>query len=125
VRSPACTCPRASARTTPTPPPPSADCIIAHGTAQLLQERTFLNSDAYRVHVCDTCGLIAIANLVSGTFECRSCRSSAVSQVYLPYAMKLLTQELMAMVRRHVIPACCGRLSLPPSYSPRSKSRRA
>ena len=71
--------------------------IIAHGSAQLLQERTFFNSDAYRVHVCDSCGLIAIANLAAMAFECRSCKTRAVSQVYLPYAMKLLIQELMAM----------------------------
>ena len=27
------------------------------------------NSDAYRVHVCDKCGLIAIANLRKQSFE--------------------------------------------------------
>jgi DNA-directed RNA polymerase II subunit RPB2 len=62
-----------------------------------MQERTFLNSDTYRVHVCDKCGLFAIANLNAGVFECRSCKSSAVSAVLLPYAMKLLVQELTSM----------------------------
>ncbi len=71
--------------------------IIAHGTAQLMQERTFLNSDAYRVHVCNTCGLIAVADLVKSAFCCLACKTSTISQVYLPYAMKLLIQELMSM----------------------------
>ena len=62
-----------------------------------MQERTFLNSDAYRVHVCEKCGLFAIANLNSNVFECRSCKTSAVAAVYLPYAMKLLVQELTSM----------------------------
>ena len=73
------------------------DCIVAHGTAQLMQERTFLNSDAYRVHVCDSCGLIAVADLVRNVFSCRACKTATVSQVYLPYAMKLLIQELVSM----------------------------
>lgn len=48
-------------------------------------------SDAYRIHVCDTCGMTAIANLKKQSFECRACRSrSSISQVKLPYAAKLL-----------------------------------
>ena len=60
-------------------------------------------SDAYRIHVCELCGLIAVANLTKNTFECRACRSAAsrsrVVQVALPYACKLLFQELLSMVR--------------------------
>jgi len=86
-------------RTPPSPPPPSSsqDCIIAHGTANLLHERLYLNSDAYRVHVCDSCGLIAIADLKTMSFKCHGCNAAKVSQVLIPYACKLMVQELMAM----------------------------
>eukprot|EP01062_Namystynia_karyoxenos_P073503 TRINITY_DN70303_c0_g1_i1.p1 TRINITY_DN70303_c0_g1~~TRINITY_DN70303_c0_g1_i1.p1 ORF type:complete len:1239 (+),score=467.87 TRINITY_DN70303_c0_g1_i1:83-3718(+) len=80
------------------------DCMIAHGASAWLKERLFHVSDHFRVHVCDQCGLFAVADLKtkrsaqSHSFHCTFCKStSKISQVFMPYACKLLFQELMAM----------------------------
>lgn len=75
------------------------DCMIAHGAAGFLKERLMDSSDAFRVHVCGICGLMSvIANLKKGQFECKSCKNKTnIYQIHIPYAAKLLFQELMAM----------------------------
>ncbi len=77
------------------------DCMISHGAARFLKERLMDVSDKYRVHVCETCGLIAEADIRAGSYKCRLCPASKITQVYIPYACKLLFQELLAM---HITP---------------------
>eukprot|EP00775_Hariotina_reticulata_P004587 gene4587-4841_t len=74
------------------------DCIISHGSAAFLKERLFDQSDAYRVHVCERSGLIAVANLKKQNFHSQIYKTdSSIVQVFMPYACKLLFQELMSM----------------------------
>ncbi|KAH9843446.1 DNA-directed RNA polymerase III subunit RPC2 [Teratosphaeria destructans] len=68
------------------------DCLIAYGASQLLLERLMLSSDAHGVDVCETCGMMGYNNW------CQSCQSSrGVVKMTMPYAAKLLIQELMSM----------------------------
>ena len=58
-----------------------------------LRDRTLECSDKYRVHLCEMCGLIAIANLRKQVFLCKRCNNKTrIAQVEVPYAFKLLVQ---------------------------------
>jgi len=63
-----------------------------------MRERMFFHSDKYSVHVCDHCGMIAKADMEQKDYNCKACNNSTdISRVYIPYACKLLFQELMSM----------------------------
>ncbi|ODQ80571.1 hypothetical protein BABINDRAFT_160834 [Babjeviella inositovora NRRL Y-12698] len=68
------------------------DCVIAYGASQLLLERLMVSSDAFEVDVCNSCGLMGYNTW------CTTCKSSEhVIKMTIPYAAKLLFQELLAM----------------------------
>ena len=68
------------------------DAIIAHGSSSFLREKLFLLSDKYKMPVCKSCGLVGAPNKE----QCRSCKKP-LANVNIPYAAKLLFQELLAM----------------------------
>eukprot|EP00920_Eleutheroschizon_duboscqi_P007227 GHVT01016600.1.p1 GENE.GHVT01016600.1~~GHVT01016600.1.p1 ORF type:complete len:357 (-),score=90.66 GHVT01016600.1:846-1916(-) len=68
------------------------DCLVAYGTSNLLLERLMISSDAFDAAVCINCGLIGY------DAHCSYCkRENATAAIKMPYACKLLVQELMAM----------------------------
>ena len=68
------------------------NCMISHGVSRFLTERLFDMSDVFSVPVCSDCGTMP------HTLEiCNVCDSTNVRKVFIPYACKLLFQELMAM----------------------------
>ena len=74
------------------------DCMITHGASAFLKERLFDLSDPFETTVCQLCGLIGIWDDNKMTFLCRSCRNTVhYSHVKLPYACKLMFQELMSI----------------------------
>lgn len=74
------------------------DCMISHGTSYFLKERMLDVSDKYSMYICNCCKLISPGNKGEGIFECKKCDNySDFTKVYIPYACKLLIQELMSM----------------------------
>ena len=55
-------------------------------------------SDAFQCYSCKACGLIAVANDKEGVWRCRGCgNTTTFSHIQIPYATKLLLQELETM----------------------------
>ena len=83
--------------------PRSPRSIISHGAANVLSERLFEQSDPFIATVCEKCGLLAQPAADKTIVRnkkpfCRVCgTSNTVHDVRMPYAFKLLLQELMAM----------------------------
>jgi DNA-directed RNA polymerase II subunit RPB2 len=81
------------------------DAMISHGCSLFLKERLVDNSDISTCYVCSKCGLIASKKMDKDIYVCNSCAKLPENQgemqyatkIVIPYAFKLLVQELMAI----------------------------
>jgi DNA-directed RNA polymerase II subunit RPB2 len=84
------------------------DVMIAHGMTRFCRERMYDASDKYSVHVCKTCGMVASYNdgNKSRLYEnadftihiCKNCDNKTdFAKVEIPYAYKLMAQELQTI----------------------------
>ena len=74
------------------------DCVAAHGISEFTKERFMECSDLFRCWSCQDCGLIAVVNPKEGIWSCKGCgNSTSFSAIEIPYAYKLLLQELETM----------------------------
>jgi len=66
--------------------------------AEFTKERLMECSDAFSCYSCKDCGLMAIANPEQSIWACRGCGNTTnFSHINIPYATKLLLQELETM----------------------------
>lgn len=111
------------------------DSLCAHGVAGFLQESMMKRGDATDFWICNGCGRIPIYNVAEGLFVCPTCDGpleytgldaatltlqlptkqsrATFSRIAMPYAMKLLDQELTTfgnMGFRFVTETSIGRL---------------
>ena len=71
---------------------------VAKGSSITLREKLFTVSDKYEVWVCNMCRLITFNNPKTNKPYCSSCDNEInISKVQIPYACKLLIQELQGM----------------------------
>ena len=74
------------------------DAIVAHGMSQFLKERLMETSDISKAYVCDECGMFASKVIDKDYYRCKGCHNSTrISAVVIPYACKLLFQELTSV----------------------------
>lgn len=74
------------------------DCMCSHGASRFNKGRIYDASDAFRVNVCKKCGMVAAFNDKLHIHHCKTCDNrSDFNYVELPYACKLMFQELQTM----------------------------
>lgn len=74
------------------------DCMVSHGASRFTRGRMYDASDKYQAHVCKSCGLVAAYNDKLHIHHCHTCDNRTdFAYVEIPYAFKLISQELMTM----------------------------
>jgi DNA-directed RNA polymerase II subunit RPB2 len=76
----------------------SHNCMISHGTSNMLKERMLDVSDHFKTFTCNNCGNFANVNEEENIYGCVYCNNKLdFSEIHIPYPCKLLFQELQAM----------------------------
>ena len=74
------------------------DCMCSHGASRFTKGRMMDAADEFGTHVCRCCGSIAAYNDKRHIHVCKQCDNRTdFAYVELPYACKLLFQELITM----------------------------
>ena len=85
------------------------DTLLAHGMSNFLRDRFYTCADKFEMYICNRCGLNSIYNDTSipktnkyggdiNVHLCKTCNNTCdFSKVQLPFACKLLFQELQAI----------------------------
>ena len=74
------------------------DAMVAHGMSQFVKERMMECSDMDVFHICDDCGQFVSKVPNKTYYQCQPCNNfTRISKVSMPYACKLLFQELKSV----------------------------
>tara|TARA_Y100000591_G_C21474417_1_gene517288 strand:- start:196 stop:633 length:438 start_codon:yes stop_codon:yes gene_type:complete len=74
------------------------DCMVSHGASMFTKDRIYSSSDKYEVYICGCCGMIAKFNNEMKIHHCKTCGNRVnFKRLEIPYACKLLFQELVTM----------------------------
>lgn len=74
------------------------DAILSHGASLFLKEKMLDCSDNSKQYICKTCGMTMVSNSGKNLYSCNYCKNGIdPSQIRIPYAFKLIIQELQAM----------------------------
>jgi DNA-directed RNA polymerase II subunit RPB2 len=84
------------------------DVMIAHGMTKFCKDRLYDVSDAYSMYTCNKCGMVSAfnngnnknrhSNLDFTIHRCKTCNNTSnFSKVNIPYAFKLMSQELQTV----------------------------
>jgi len=84
------------------------DVMIAHGMSKFTKDRLYDVSDKYSMYTCNKCGMVASfnngqvknmhINIDFTIHKCKTCNNTTdFSKVNVPYAFKLMSQELQTV----------------------------
>lgn len=75
------------------------DCAIAQGAMSFLHERLYSVSDPFQAPICRKCGI-----MTNSLIECQVCEQDDIAVCEIPFAAKLLVQQLSTMISIRLYP---------------------